>query len=237
MKENQKQRNNIVKLNGNKSFTNNTKILVKLLVVILGYSIFLILKNKKLHNPVYIGNKYDFALDELFDWFTKYLSQNLISRNLTIIYSALWLDTIYLFFLTIYIFRGKGYRECLAFALFYGCRAIFMIFFEFDYPKVNLHEDPGFFSFVAPHGRAPDFFYSGHTGFAFLCSLFILEYKHYYLFILGLFVTILQVLTILITRAHYVIDAYIGFIASHYFYMVSPIFGRIFNKIVPLHND
>lgn len=211
--------------------------ILKLSLVIISFIIFLLLKEKTFHSKVQSGNKFDIALDVVFDSATKFLSQNLMYRNFTIIYSGLWLDTVCIIFLVLYVYRGTGFKEVVAFVCFYGARGIFMACFELDYPKLNINEDPGFFSMVAPHGRSADYFYSGHTGFSFLCSLFCLEYKHFYLFIVGGFVTLIQIFCILITRVHYVIDAYIGFFASHYFYMISPKIGKFINRVIPIHDD
>jgi hypothetical protein len=213
------------------------KIFVKTLVVIIGLLLYILISHNNLPNPIVKGNKFDLALDWILENATYYLSQNLIYRNFTVIYAGLWLDTCYIIFLTLYVYRGTGFRELIAFVLFYGVRAIFIAIFDFDYPKLNFIEEPGFFSIVSPHGRSADFFYSGHTGFSLLCSLFVLNYKHYYLFILGLFVTFLQAFERMITRSHYVIDIYFGLIAAHYFYMISPKFGKFLNKLIPILND
>jgi hypothetical protein len=221
-----------IKINSSKE-----RVFVKTLVVITIFLTYLVIKNFKLYSPVLDGNKFDLALDWILKNKTYYLSQNLIYRNFAIIYSGLWLDTCYIVFLTLYVYRGNGFRELFAFVSFYGVRALFMNLFDFDYPKLNLHEDPGFFSIVSPHGRSADYFYSGHTGFSFLCTLFFLKYKHFYLFLLGIFVTFVQIFEILITRSHYVIDAYIGLIASHYFYMITKNLGNFVNRIIPLFNN
>jgi len=215
------------------------KKLVKAIISIIGLSLFYFLKDVKLHHNITEGsNKFDFALDVVFNHATKYLTQNLVIRNFLIIYSSLMLDSCFTLFMILYLYKGKGWKEPLAFGLFYGIRAIFLNLFDFDYPPMNFYENEhGFGSWVAPHVRSSDYFYSGHTGFSFLCCLFFREFNHDNLFISGALVTILQIYAILISRCHYIIDATIGLVMSHYAYLICPIYGKIFNIIIPVHED
>ena len=183
-------------------------------------------------------NKYDHLLDYIENDLTKYFSQNLILRNYLVLISGLLLDLWFIVFLFVYCYRGTGFKEMISFIIFYGIRALFMSIFEFDYPLVNLHEEnPGFFSLVAPHGRSADFFYSGHTGFSLLCTLFMWEYEHKFAFALGMLSTFFQIFFITITRSHYCIDAWVGFIMAHYIYLLSTELGSLMNTFFPILGD
>lgn len=214
------------------------KKIIKTILVLLATFLLYILKEKSFFFKVKEGNKYDVVLEELLKPITHFLTQNLTYRNFSIIYSGVLLDMWYIMFLIIFTYRGLGFQEIVSFVLFYGLRAVFMNCFEFDHPDMNFNEnDPGFFSVVAPHGRTADYFYSGHTGFSLLCTLFLYKYNHKKLFYAGLIVTLIQMVFITISRCHYSIDAYIGFVAAHYIFIISPFFGKILNTILPIFYD
>ena len=70
-----------------------------------------------------------------------------------------------------YIKFGNSIKPLIAFLLFYGLRGIIQTFFLLDYYPIYLFTYPGFTSLSVPSSRAADFFYSGHTGCAFLITL------------------------------------------------------------------
>ncbi len=65
---------------------------------------------------------------------------------------------------------------------------------------------PSFISFTVPYGITRDFFYSGHTGMMFFCSLWWKQLGHQWIFRISLLLTIFVVLVLLSTRVHYSID-------------------------------
>jgi hypothetical protein len=88
------------------------------------------------------------------------------------------------------------------------------------YPNGYIFEGPGIPSFAVPYGVARDFFYSGHTGFmVFCCSVWSLTPSKFmkYFLIIG---TIQVIAMLLITRVHYSIDIFAGFLFSRWFTMI-----------------
>jgi hypothetical protein len=104
------------------------------------------------------------------------------------------------------------------------------------YPKGFIFESPGIPSFAVPYGVARDFFYSGHTGFmTFCCSLWSSTPSKFmkYFMVIG---TIQVIAMLLITRVHYSIDIFAGFLFSRWFTMIITgnqlIIDKVFTAIV-----
>lgn len=103
------------------------------------------------------------------------------------------------------IFEGEEGDPFFSIALFYGIRAIVQGIFTFKYITGTYWEYPGFPSFVVPYGDACDFYYSGHTGFLSLLSLYYWNfgYKLFAVLVAGFCLFVIQVL--ISFRIHYTI--------------------------------
>ncbi len=208
-------------------------ILVKLSVCLFIYSACFLINRQQLYKKDFYGPYYDSMLEEIILPLSNYLGQNFYIRDFILQFGALTLDTTFAVFGILCAYYGRGWKEIMAFGLFYGYRAFFLNLFDFTIPEGVLSENPGFFSFMTPFGRASDFFYSGHTGCAFLGTLFIDEYGHKKLFKIGLFITLTQGIVMMVTRVHFFIDIIFGFCFAHFFKMISHTVGMKMNRILP----
>ena len=213
--------------------TNLKDILFKTIIVSASFTLFSYLKTKKLYISEFNDYYYDRFLEEVLWPLSVFLGQNFYIRDFVMMLGALMLDASFIIFALLCIYHGRGWKEIITFASFYGFRGFFLNIFEFNIPENVLSEQPGIFSVMTPFGRASDFFYSGHTGCAFIIALFLYEYGHYSLFKLGIIVTLLQAIVMMLTRVHFLIDIIFGFCFAHYFKMISHSFAKRVDYILP----
>jgi hypothetical protein len=88
------------------------------------------------------------------------------------------------------------------------------------YPQGFIFESPGIPSIGVPYGKARDFFYSGHTGFMTFCTALVASTKSKFMKYFMVFGTIQVITMLLITRVHYSIDVFAGFIVARWFTMI-----------------
>lgn len=88
------------------------------------------------------------------------------------------------------------------------------------YPPGFIFESQGIPSFAVPYGITRDFFYSGHTGFmVFSCSIWSAT-KSKFMKCFMIIGTVQVIWLLLITRVHYAIDVFAGFVFSRWFTMI-----------------
>ena len=101
------------------------------------------------------------------------------ARNVMLIVSSGFLDVLFLNMLTKFILFGKSWRVILCLVSFYLCRMICQQLFILEKPDGYIWDYPGFPSLVVAYAATPDFFFSGHIGFAVICALDNFESKWY----------------------------------------------------------
>ena len=222
--------------------TNYTKSKsIKLIVVILIFLCWIIDRIinlfLKIDDPRKNDHKYpcfrDYIQTDIFKSLTIFFSQNLVYRDILLIFSSYTLDVALLSFFAIFIFYGKSWRPVVTMGLFYGFRGAFVQkLVLFQYPDIFIFLDPGFYSFAVSYEITPDFFYSGHCG----CALAIFNhfrdfgYKKFSEY--ALFVCFMQFFTMITLRGHYSIDLIFGFLFSHYFFIISEGIAKFLDKYV-----
>lgn len=165
----------------------------------------------------------------------KFLSQNLIYKDFLILLSTTFMDTLTISFMFYFIKFSKCEKPFMTLFLFYFIRSKVQNIFLLSFYENNLYYIHGGFSFTVPLGRTADFFYSGHCGCSTVLTLFFKEngVKLYYYF--GIVVTLIQIFTLTLVRAHYSIDILFGIIIGHYLYILVGIFLEdVFPKIRPV---
>lgn len=168
---------------------------------------------------------------------TKYLAENLQIRDLVLLTGFLNLDILVLVFLAYYTKHGNSFKPFVCFFFFYGLRAVFQSFFLLDYYPLYLFTYPGFRSLSVPTSRAADFFFSGHTGCAFLLALNFKDWGEQKLFYYGCVVTLLQMFVMTVVRAHYSIDVIFGFLVAHYVWIIVDDYCSVIDKVFPWFVD
>lgn len=207
----------------------------KSICLFLGITIFTFYRIFLSNKDTLTSNDFPYQFDDrlllnFFDSFTIFLSKNLQLRDFFLLTGFLNLDILLLTFLMHYIKFGKSIKPLIGFLLFYGLRGIVQGFFLLDYYPIYLFTYPGFFSLAVPSSRAADFFYSGHTGCAFLVTLNFREMGEYKLSIYGCIVTFMQVVVMTVSRAHYSIDVIFGFLMSHLCFIIANDYDGFYNK-------
>lgn len=141
------------------------------------------------------------------------LYTNQIFYNIMILSAQIFIDLEVILLMVISIMRVKNLHSQIFIGLFYGIRAIFLVFWyhnqnieKLPYPPRTIWNAPPFPSLFVPYGITRDFFYSGHTGLMLFCILWWHKLKYQslkWMSIIGL----AQVIVVLIgTRVHYTID-------------------------------
>lgn len=90
-------------------------------------------------------------------------------------------------------------------AIFYGIRAILQGIFTYRIITGTYWEFPGFPSFVVPYGDACDFYYSGHTGFLSLMSMYFWHFGYKSLSVIAAGFCFFVVHVLISFRLHYTI--------------------------------
>jgi hypothetical protein len=207
------------------------RINLKLALILILTSIYLIyrysLPSDDYIKPLALDSKYCFNDKWLFytSFINKFAAKHLYFRDLILIFSSNCLDILMVSFIFYYIqngHKGECTRSIISLFMFYLARALIQNIFTFSIYDTYLFDYPGFFSFVVPFGRAPDFYYSGHCGCSFLLTVSFRDFGEKYFYFFGIFVTFMQVIVMTsITRAHYSIDVIFGIIFANYFYKIS----------------
>lgn len=91
---------------------------------------------------------------------------------------------------------------------FYLVRAFVQKLFCFRYIDSTYWSYPGFPSMMVPYGEAADFYFSGHTGFVLLTTLYLFKFGYKWCGFITIFITILTIITLLLYRIHYSIGKY-----------------------------
>lgn len=219
-----KSNNNPIK---KKFLTNKLICLIIGILIFSSYRIFLPNKETLKDFPYQFNDR---MLLDFFNGLTIFLSKNLQLRDLFLLTGFLNLDILLLTFLLHYIKFGNSVKPLIGFLLFYALRGIIQTFFLLDYYPIYLFTYPGFRSISVPTSRAADFFYSGHTGCAFLLSLNFREMGENKIFVYGVIVTLLQIIVMTVSRAHYSIDVIFGFIISHYCFIIANDYHQYINR-------
>ncbi len=162
------------------------------------------------------------------------ISQNLIVRDLLLIFASTMLDIGLITFGVIYIKNGNSWAYPLAFLIFYGVRSVVQELFTMQFLDTFVFDNPGFPSIVVPYFRTPDFFYSGHIGCSLILSLSFRDWGYKIFSNYFIFVVCLEAFVMTVTRAHYSIDIIFGFIAGHYFYIISKYLAKYLDVNLPL---
>jgi len=201
-------------------FTHKSKIFWKLVVAVVGILVMFFARFNVPDNPIgCMEDKAMAAFQGLNDWI--HTPGNELYRSVLLFACGAQIDLIFFFTLLHWVCHGRTGRLPMSIAVFYGIRAIVQSFWWSRYPDGFYWESPGFPSFVAPYGKASDFFFSGHSGFLVLMAneWHILGKKMMRNYCLVNLVYTIFIL--LVYQAHYSIDIFTGVFFADY------VFGKI----------
>lgn len=134
--------------------------------------------------------------------------------------SSSWcIDLIFLTLFFSWIYNGSSFRLILAYAVYYGSRAVVQAIFVMPYPNGIIWIYPVAPSLVVPFGVTSDFFPSGHVGFCVIAASEFFKKKWFIAMVLCWLTAIYESIVMLSTRNHYTIDLLSGAVMAHYVHM------------------
>ena len=142
-------------------------------------------------------------------------------RGALLIFSTLLIDIIMVTTALRFLLWPRTWRCLLYLLLFYSVRGIIMSFFIMGFPEGHIFEDPGFPSLTVTYAKSSDFFFSGHVGFALFGALDNRMNGNRFMTTLACLSVIVECITMLVTRGHFVIDVIAGLVFSHYVWEVT----------------
>jgi hypothetical protein len=133
--------------------------------------------------------------------------------------SSSWcIDLIFLGMFLPWIYNGESLRLILAYALYYGFRALLQYICVLPYPTGMIWIFPVAPSLTVPFGVTSDFFPSGHVGFCIIAASEFFKRKWYVPVLLAWLIAVYETIVMLSARGHYTIDLISGAVMAHYFY-------------------
>jgi len=142
-------------------------------------------------------------------------------RSALLIFSTLLIDIIMLTTALRFLLWPRTWRCLLFLLLFYSIRGIIMSFFIMGFPEGHIFDDPGFPSLTVTYAKSSDFFFSGHVGFALFGVLDSRLNDNRFMTALACLSVVVECVTMLVTRGHFVIDVIAGLVFSHYVWEVT----------------
>eukprot|EP00742_Colponemidia_sp_Colp-10_P002050 GILJ01002190.1.p1 GENE.GILJ01002190.1~~GILJ01002190.1.p1 ORF type:complete len:340 (-),score=34.15 GILJ01002190.1:193-1212(-) len=170
----------------------------------------------------------DCMTDKLHDWtsgLNTFFTSNIGSRNALLIVASGAMDLILFLVFIRWVVVGDSSRPVFSLIMLYSTRAIIQNLFLMKFPKGYSWGYPGFPSLAVPYAATSDFFYSGHVGFAVICSLELRAQGFTSAYIFGMLVVVLEAFTMIVLRGHYTIDLIAGLIFGHYFFIMGTHIG------------
>jgi hypothetical protein len=127
--------------------------------------------------------------------------------------SSLFVDALGLWIMAYSVF-GVSIRPLIALLMIFGLRQICQALTSLPPPPGIIWRDPGFPSLLVTYGVSNDLFFSGHTAITVLGALVLGSLDIPWLTALTCAVAAFEIVTVLVLRAHYVIDVFTGAVVA-----------------------
>ena len=144
-----------------------------------------------------------------------YLLTHTTSANALLIVSSAIIDLMGLFLLGRWLLQGQA-RPFLALLVVLGLRQVMQALVALPPPPNEIWRSPGFPSLLVTYGVSNDFFFSAHTAIAVLAATELVRYGKRRLLALAILLVAFEIATVLVLRAHYVMDVFTGLITGLY---------------------
>jgi hypothetical protein len=144
-----------------------------------------------------------------------YLHTHPSVANLLLIVSSAIIDLLGMFLVARWIF-GAALRPFLALVTVLALRQIVQSLVALPSPPNAIWHYPGFPSLLVTYNVSNDYFFSGHTAIAVLAVTEIARMRKHWLTVIGVLITIFEIATVLILRAHYTMDVFTGVVTGLY---------------------
>jgi len=144
-----------------------------------------------------------------------YLHQHPSAANALLIVSSAIIDLLGIFLLGKWLFGG-ALRPFLSLVIVLGLRQIMEALVALPAPPNSIWHYPGFPSLLVTYGVSNDYFFSGHTAIAVLGATEIARLRRPWLGWFGVAIAFFEIATVLVLRAHYVMDVFTGILAAFF---------------------
>jgi len=144
-----------------------------------------------------------------------YLHDHSSAANFLLIVSSAIIDLLGIFLLARWIVRAS-IRPFLGLVIVLGLRQIMQLLVALPAPPNAIWHYPGFPSLLVTYSVSNDYFFSGHTAIAVLAVSEIARMGKRWLTALGVVITLFEIATVLILRAHYTMDVFAGIVTGLY---------------------
>jgi hypothetical protein len=138
-----------------------------------------------------------------------WLQEHSAANNALLIASSACIDGLGLFIIGATVF-GRSIRPFLGLILIFSLRQINQAFTSLPNPPGQIWHDTGVPTLLVTYGVSNDLFFSGHTALAVFGALELFRAGNKALRVLAVGVALFEIMTVLVLRAHYMMDVYAG---------------------------
>jgi hypothetical protein len=158
------------------------------------------------------GEIYD-HLHVLTERWNVWLNQHPKPANALLIGSSFCVDAVTLFVL-FYAVLGPSFMPFWGLFGLFALRQLSQASVALPVPRGIIWRDPGFPSLFVTYGVGNDFYFSGHTALAVYGAMQLSALQIPLLTVLGAIVAVLQVIAVIVMRAHWTMDVLAGLFAA-----------------------
>lgn len=144
---------------------------------------------------------------------TEWLARHSLTTDIILIMTSGFIDALGCFLLFSAIV-GPSIRPFLGLAILFFLRQICQALTALPPPDGMIWRYPGFPSLLVTYGTPNDFFFSGHTAIAVYGAIELARFRKRWLTIAAAMVATIEVLTVLVLRAHYTMDVFTAILAA-----------------------
>jgi hypothetical protein len=145
----------------------------------------------------------------------QYLLIHAMTANALLIVSSALIDLMGMFLLGRWLFQGET-RPFLGLVMVLGLRQLMQACVALPAPPNEIWHNPGFPSLLVTYGVSNDYFFSGHTAIAVLAARELARFQWKWLTAVAVGLVAFEIATVLVLRAHYVMDVYTGLVTGLY---------------------
>jgi hypothetical protein len=153
------------------------------------------------------------GLHELTASVNAWLASEPRSADALLALSSLVIDLVAIFLLATSVF-GPTVRPFLGLLAIFALRQLMQALCGLPAPDGMIWRYPGVPCLLVTYGVASDFFFSGHTSIAVWGGLEISRLRFRGAAVLGLFIAVFEVTTVIVLRAHYTMDVFTGVVVA-----------------------
>jgi hypothetical protein len=154
--------------------------------------------------------------DAVHEWtasVNRYLLSHPVWANRLLIITSGFIDLLGLFVIGLAIF-GPSLRPFLGLVILFSLRQLCQGLCSLPPPEGMIWRDPGFPSLLVTYGTSADLFFSGHTAIAVYGCIELAHFGGPAALIVGICITVIEVCTVLVLRAHYTLDVFTGAVTA-----------------------